>query len=409
MSPFLRYDENVKKTFKIIILSFFLLFFFVILKPSPVYAKITADINPSPIYTNTTGIITFTFTSDQNNTFVPGQGYYFGYWKPGTIVPKDSMRGDTPEHPVDDKTFKSRFNTLGNTLEVGTWSYRVWQGRYITDQSTIASGNFYVYPPSGPGGSGLPGIGMDNDQFQANTLANLYILNVQENQKYSVWFDGESGFLFSDSFNKNQIQAKEWKGTSTSIATTQINVGGPGDKKICMTQATPALGLNWNVGFNCDFSLPGPIRVSALPPPTPSASITPPSSGQIGVPTGAPPTPTFPLPTPPCDITTQTGHNGEIIQNCTAVQTALGKIETDPALFVKKIFSILLSISGGIALILIIVSGYHFVASQGNPEKIQGARETLTSAIVGLLFIIFSMVILEVIGVDILHIPGLTK
>lgn len=98
--------------------------------------------------------------------------------------------------------------------------------------------------------------------------------------------------------------------------------------------------------------------------------------------------------------------NGKLSYVC---DTALGEIDTDPALFVKKIFSILLSISGGIALILIIVSGYHFVASQGNPEKIQGARETLTSAIVGLLFIIFSMVILEVIGVDILHIPGLTK
>lgn len=89
--------------------------------------------------------------------------------------------------------------------------------------------------------------------------------------------------------------------------------------------------------------------------------------------------------------------------------TALGDINTDPIEFVKQLFAILLSLSGGIALLLIIVSGYHFLVSQGNPEKIQGARETLTSAIVGLLFIIFSMVILEVIGVDILAIPGLQR
>ncbi len=49
------------------------------------------------------------------------------------------------------------------------------------------------------------------------------------------------------------------------------------------------------------------------------------------------------------------------------------------------------------------------MASSGNPEKVQAAREQLTSAVVGLLFIIFSITILQVIGVDILHIPGLNK
>lgn len=89
--------------------------------------------------------------------------------------------------------------------------------------------------------------------------------------------------------------------------------------------------------------------------------------------------------------------------------TALGSISTDPAGFVKSIFSILLSLSGGVALVLIIISGYRLMSSQGNPERVQAAREQLTSAIVGLLFIIFSITILQIIGVDILHIPGLTK
>lgn len=90
-------------------------------------------------------------------------------------------------------------------------------------------------------------------------------------------------------------------------------------------------------------------------------------------------------------------------------ETALGKIFTDPTNFVKSFFGILLSLAGGIALILIIISGYRLMASGGNPEKVQAAREQLTSAIVGLLFIIFSLSILQIIGVDILHIPGLTK
>lgn len=89
--------------------------------------------------------------------------------------------------------------------------------------------------------------------------------------------------------------------------------------------------------------------------------------------------------------------------------TALGPISTDPAGFVKSAFGILLSLAGGIALVLIMISGYRLMVSQGNPEKVQAAREQLTSAIVGLLFIIFSITILQVIGVNILNLPGFTK
>lgn len=118
---------------------------------------------------------------------------------------------------------------------------------------------------------------------------------------------------------------------------------------------------------------------------------------------------------PPC--LEGTDKNGQIIVGdteerrsqivrCTSISTAIGPLSTDPAGFIKSIFSLLLGVAGGIAVILIIVSGYRLMASQGNPEQVQGAREMLTSAIVGLLFIIFSFVILQVIGVDILKIPG---
>ncbi|MBI3069777.1 MAG: hypothetical protein HYY87_00535, partial [Candidatus Levybacteria bacterium] len=90
--------------------------------------------------------------------------------------------------------------------------------------------------------------------------------------------------------------------------------------------------------------------------------------------------------------------------------TAIGDIDaSSPQGFVKQLFGIILSLSGGIALLLIILSGYKLMFSQGNPEKAQEAKETLTAAIVGLLFIIFSLAILQVIGVDILKIPGFGK
>ncbi len=96
----------------------------------------------------------------------------------------------------------------------------------------------------------------------------------------------------------------------------------------------------------------------------------------------------------------------KLMKKCTKIDTALGNFDIEPAGFITRVFGIILSLAGGIALILIIVSGYRLMTSQGNPEKVQAAREQLTSAIVGLLFIIFSVAILQIIGVDILRIPG---
>lgn len=92
---------------------------------------------------------------------------------------------------------------------------------------------------------------------------------------------------------------------------------------------------------------------------------------------------------------------------CLKVGTGLNiSIGTTPLDLIKSIFSVVLSLSGGIAILLIILSGYRILASQGNPEALKGAREQLTAAIVGLLFIIFSLVILQIIGYDILNLPS---
>jgi hypothetical protein len=84
-------------------------------------------------------------------------------------------------------------------------------------------------------------------------------------------------------------------------------------------------------------------------------------------------------------------------------------MSTNPSLFIQSLYTLLLSISGGIALLMIIYSGYQLMTSRGNPEVVKTARERLTSAIVGLLFLVFSMVILQIIGFDILKIPGITS
>ncbi|HUD44491.1 MAG TPA: pilin [Patescibacteria group bacterium] len=93
---------------------------------------------------------------------------------------------------------------------------------------------------------------------------------------------------------------------------------------------------------------------------------------------------------------------------CDQIMTAIGGITTDPQGFIRSIFGILLSLSGGVALAIIIYNGYRLLISQGNPEMIKKARENITSGIIGLIFAILSLAILQIIGVNILHIPGFT-
>jgi hypothetical protein len=126
----------------------------------------------------------------------------------------------------------------------------------------------------------------------------------------------------------------------------------------------------------------------------------------------APPNTPTPLPpSPPCAMRQSTYTDNQTIENsqCSAVDTALGMMSTNPSGFIQTIYTLLLSVSGGIALLLIIYSGYQLMTSRGNPEQVKAARERLTSAFVGLLFLIFSLVILEVLGFDILKIPGITS
>lgn len=88
------------------------------------------------------------------------------------------------------------------------------------------------------------------------------------------------------------------------------------------------------------------------------------------------------------------------------VWTAVGCIPSKPESIIKTIITIGLAIGGGVVLVMIMVGSFMLSVSQGDPNKTKEAREIITSAIIGLLFVIFSVTILQFIGVSILHIPG---
>jgi hypothetical protein len=63
-------------------------------------------------------------------------------------------------------------------------------------------------------------------------------------------------------------------------------------------------------------------------------------------------------------------------------------------------------IGSGIAFLLIVYAGFLIMTAAGNPERLKAGQELMTSAISGLILLVFSIFVLKFIGVDIL---GLCK
>ena len=71
---------------------------------------------------------------------------------------------------------------------------------------------------------------------------------------------------------------------------------------------------------------------------------------------------------------------------------------------IKNVITWALIFAGVVAVIFVIYAGFKFVTSKGDPEQVNNAKKTLTYAIIGLLFILLSFAILNLIatvtGVD---------
>ena len=87
--------------------------------------------------------------------------------------------------------------------------------------------------------------------------------------------------------------------------------------------------------------------------------------------------------------------------------SALGCIPTDINDFAPWFMQIIFGVAGGIAFLLMVYGFILMATSSGDEKKLQGAKETVTSAITGLLVSIFALFIFKLIAVNILRIPGI--
>lgn len=89
------------------------------------------------------------------------------------------------------------------------------------------------------------------------------------------------------------------------------------------------------------------------------------------------------------------------------IDTAVGCV---PASNINELIAFFLrwsfGVGGGIGFLLILYAGFIIITSSGDPQKLQGGKELLTAALSGILLLIFSVFVLEFVGVRILNIPG---
>lgn len=91
-----------------------------------------------------------------------------------------------------------------------------------------------------------------------------------------------------------------------------------------------------------------------------------------------------------------------------SIDTAIGCLPVgDKNAFLAFVLRWAIGISGGVSFILIIFSGFNIMTAAGDKRKLQSGKELLTAALSGLILIIFSVFILDLIGIRILKIPSL--
>lgn len=102
---------------------------------------------------------------------------------------------------------------------------------------------------------------------------------------------------------------------------------------------------------------------------------------------------------------------GEAASQCQAcgedsLWTALGCLPISTEDLVPKLIEIMMGIAGLLLTIQIIIGASQIIFSNGDSAALTKARTRITNSVIALIFIIFGVVILRIIGVDIFALPG---
>lgn len=351
--------------------------------PTPVLAADACEGNTIQIsylpktFSANPGAIELTFTINHPGTLATLQGKEVAL-KFGTgIFPwevyysqKVTISGNNFKLSVDNQTLKSSGSHSGAL---------VWYPQGGNDSSEFCSNvNYTIANDPNQGGKceidrRLP------TELPPNSSLTVKFLGMPE-KDYKIWVKGPDGGGRNSQETKTD---KDGQGVFNNLTIT----GSPGESVRLEVSQMPS-GV-----FPCQFG-PIQIKATAAPPGTPNPGpITP---GDPGV--------------PPVDPGTPASGAGDTCANSDpakpTIKTAIGCVPTDPVELVNAILKFALAAGGGIALLLMIWGAVRIITSSGNAEALKNGQDQFRSAVIGLLFIIFTVTLLEIIGVNILNIPG---
>lgn len=83
--------------------------------------------------------------------------------------------------------------------------------------------------------------------------------------------------------------------------------------------------------------------------------------------------------------------------------------EGSGGIFVQTILNIVFSVAGGIAFLYFLYGSFIILTSQSDPEKLNYGRRIISGAIIGLIFTLTSVLIVNFIGSGVLKLPGFNK
>lgn len=89
-----------------------------------------------------------------------------------------------------------------------------------------------------------------------------------------------------------------------------------------------------------------------------------------------------------------------------SVPTAIGCVPTKPEALIPALITFSTRAAGGIALLIMAFSAVQMILARGDQNVLSAAKDRFRDAAIGLVIMILAVLILQIIGINILNIPG---
>jgi len=86
------------------------------------------------------------------------------------------------------------------------------------------------------------------------------------------------------------------------------------------------------------------------------------------------------------------------VQSLGSIDTGALGVITDPDTLIRLMFSLVLGIAGLVFFAMLIVGGFRYLNAGGDEKATTAARNTLTQAFIGLVIVIASVLILQLVS-----------